>query len=66
LNAVPGCFGVFLVKNVKRRQADIGNFFFTERDLVTRCKARRPRLILRRRNRRGCAAHQRERQSGGA
>jgi hypothetical protein len=31
-----GC-GVFPVKNVKRRQADVGDFFFTKRNFMVQC-----------------------------
>jgi hypothetical protein len=30
-----GCFGAFPVKDIKRRQADVGNFLLTEKDFVT-------------------------------
>jgi hypothetical protein len=35
LDAGRGQCGVFLVEDIERRQADIGDFFFTERDFVT-------------------------------
>jgi hypothetical protein len=66
LHAVLGGCGVLLVENIERRQADVGDFFFTESDGVTRSKVRRQRLILRRRDRSGRTARQRESQSRGS
>jgi hypothetical protein len=42
---------VFLIENVERRQTYIGDFFFTERDLVTRCNIRSVRHVRDRRDR---------------
>jgi hypothetical protein len=30
-----GQFGAFLVKDIERRQVDVGNFFLTEEDFIT-------------------------------
>ena len=30
-----GCYGVFLVEDIERRQADVGNFFLTQKARVT-------------------------------
>lgn len=60
LYAIPRGSGVLLVEHVKRGQADVGDFFFTESDLVTRGEIWRGRLILSRRDRCGGAARQGE------
>src|SRR6202011_662700 len=48
---------VLLVEDVERRQADVGDFLFTESDFVTRCNVRCPRNIRCRHGRCGCAPH---------
>jgi hypothetical protein len=48
--------GVLLVEDIERRQADVGDFLFTEGDLVTRCNVRQ-RLHICRQGRRGCASY---------
>lgn len=37
LDARLGGSGVFLVEDIKRRQTDVGDFFFPERDFMVRC-----------------------------
>jgi hypothetical protein len=46
LYAIPRSLAALLVKDIESRQADVGDFFLTESDFVTRCKIWRPRLIL--------------------
>jgi hypothetical protein len=56
------CCGVFSVKDVERRQADVGDFLLGESDFVAHSSVRRRHI---RRRPTGCAAGQRERQTGG-
>jgi len=60
LDAVPRGSAVLLVEDVKRGQTDVGDFLFTEGDLVTRREIWRCWLILSRRNRSRRAARQGE------
>src|ERR1700730_14864197 len=56
LFAEPVCSSVFLVEDVERPQADVGDFLFTESDFVTRRAVRRRRHIhCRPTGRCGCA-----------
>jgi hypothetical protein len=48
--------GVLLVEDVERRQTDVGDFLFTEGDLMTRCNVWQ-RLRICRQGRRGCASY---------
>jgi hypothetical protein len=48
---------VLLVEDVERRQADVGDFFFTEGDLMTRCNVWQWLHIRCRHGRCGCASH---------
>jgi hypothetical protein len=48
--------GVLLVEDIERGQADVGDFLFTEGDLVTRCNVWQ-RLHICRQGRRGCASY---------
>jgi hypothetical protein len=41
LYAAAGLRCVFLVEEIKRRQADVGDFFFTERERLSRREIRR-------------------------
>ena len=59
-------FGVLLVEDIESRQADVGNLFLAEHDLVIEWKVWQPRQILRRHHRGLCAARQRKRQTGGS
>jgi hypothetical protein len=61
LYAIPRSSAVFLVEDIKCRQADVGDFLFTESDLVTRGEIRCGWLILRWRDRRGRTSCQGER-----
>src|SRR5262245_17349937 len=60
-----GCSDIFLVKDIERRQADIGNFLFAESSFVARCDVLRRHVRC---GRLGCgsAARQRQRQPGGS
>jgi hypothetical protein len=49
--------GVLLVEDIERRQADVGDFFFTEGDLMTRCNVWQWLHIRCRHGRCGCASH---------
>lgn len=60
LHAIPRRSGVLLVEDVKRGQAHVGDFLFTESDLVTRAEVWRSWLILSRRDRSGGASGQGE------
>jgi hypothetical protein len=48
---------VLLVEDIERRQADVGDFLFTEGDLVTRCNVWQRLHIRCRHGRCGCASH---------
>jgi hypothetical protein len=50
--------GILLIEGVECRQANVGKFFDTEREFVTRYHIRRLRNVRYRRDRRGCPAHQ--------
>jgi len=56
--------GVFLVVDVERRQADVEDFFLTERDDVTRGVVRLRCIRCRTNDRRGRAARQRQHPGG--
>ena len=56
------CCDVFFVEDVERRQADVGDFLLGESDFVAHSSVRRRHI---RRRPTGCAARQRERQTGG-
>ena len=62
LYAGPQCCDVFFVEDVERRQADVGDFLLGESDFVAHSSVRRRHI---RRRPTGCAARQRERQTGG-
>ena len=62
LYAGPQCCDALFVEDVERRQADVGDFLLGESDFVAHSSIRR-RPIRRRPT--GCAARQRERQTGG-
>jgi hypothetical protein len=49
---------VLLVEGIERRQADVGDFLFTEGDFVTRCNVRHGLHIRCRHGRGGCTSHQ--------
>ena len=57
LHAALGSRSVFLVEHIERREADVGDFFFAERELVTQSEGRRIRRVGRRRDCCGCASH---------
>jgi transketolase N-terminal domain/subunit len=48
LHAALGRRDIFLVEYVERRQADVGDFFHAERQLMVKSKGRRRRHIRRR------------------
>jgi hypothetical protein len=50
------CSGVFLVEDIKGRQADVENFFLAESDYVTRYSILLGYILGRTNNCRGCAA----------
>ncbi len=56
---------VFLVEEMERRQADVGDFLVAERDCLSRHVVRRLLHIRRRHGRCRCASHQRQSQSRG-
>jgi hypothetical protein len=56
------CCDVFFVEDVERRQADVGDFLLGESDFVAQSSVRRRHIRCRPT---GCAARQRERQTGG-
>jgi hypothetical protein len=56
---------VLLVEDVERRQADVGDFLFTEDDFVTRCHVRCQRSVHCRHGRCRCAPHERKSQPDG-
>jgi hypothetical protein len=57
--------GILLIEGVECRQTDVGEFFDTEREFVTRCNIRRLRNVRYRRDGCGCSAHQRKSQTSG-
>ena len=59
-----GCSDIFLVEDIERSQADIRDFLFTESYFVARCGVLRRRIRCGHLDCRGCAARQRQRQSG--
>src|SRR6476619_5560921 len=58
--------GGLLVEEMERREADVGDFLFTERDGLRRRKVRCLPDVRCRDSSRGCAAYQREGQSSGS
>ena len=58
--------GGLLVEEMERREADVGDFLFTEREGLRRCIVRCLLDVGCRDSSRGCAAYQREGQSGGS
>jgi len=66
LNATLRSCAVFLVEDVELRQADVGDFFLTERDRVTGREVPCLRLILIRRDRCGCTPYHGKGQPGGS
>ncbi len=58
------CRGVFLVEDVERRQADVGNLLLTEKDFVMRQGILRRYVRRRSAGRRGCSTRQRQRHPG--
>ncbi len=65
LDAVFGSRRALFVEDIERRQADVGDFFFTQRDLMAR-RIRRLRLIVYRCNRCRRASHHCKSQTGRA
>jgi hypothetical protein len=55
---------VFLVEDVERGKAHIGDFFIAKCDLMAKAHRRRLRRIRSRHSRRGCTAHHRKCQTG--
>jgi hypothetical protein len=56
------CSAIFFVEDIERRQADVGDFLFGESNFVAHSSVRRRHIHCRSS---GCAAPQRERQTGG-
>jgi hypothetical protein len=64
LYATPERTSIFIVENIKCRQADVRNLLFTKSDCMTHSGFRRQHIRRRPADRR-CSAGQRQRQSGG-
>jgi hypothetical protein len=62
--ADPACSDVFLVEHIKRRQADVGDFFLTEKDFLTRSGILGLDVRSRSSGGRGCSTCERQRHAG--
>jgi hypothetical protein len=63
LHAILGSSRVFLVEHIERRQADVGDFFLTERECLTRRHVQRLWRVRYRSDRCGCTPDQRKSQT---